>query len=158
MPSFNDIARTAVGDPSEEFPEAAYRAVASKLANSVLAIVNETVKKQQDEDVQKVMDNKYVQLFEGPFVSFGLAYLLELLPGETLLPEQRGRLAYNLRVQAYQGLDEKFLDFFGRSVSGVIGDMRGVIEDEISKAGTAITRGNDAESEVGKGRRGVRKR
>jgi hypothetical protein len=47
MPTFNDIARKAVGDFSDEFPEAGYRAIASNLANSFVTIVNEAAKKQQ---------------------------------------------------------------------------------------------------------------
>jgi hypothetical protein len=154
MPSFNDIARKAVGDFSDEFPEAAYRAVASNLANSFLTIVNEAAKKQQNEDVKSLMDNQIVRLFEGPVLSFGLAFLLELLPSETLLPAQRRRLAYNLRVHAYQGIDDKLLSFAGGGMRTVMG----VIEGEVSKAVTAMTAAKEVSGAMSAAKPGFRRR
>jgi hypothetical protein len=128
MPTFNDIARKAVGDFSDEFPEAGYRAIASNLANSFVTILNEAAKKQQKAGEESLLDNQFIQIFEEPVVSFVLAFLIELLPSETLLPEQRQRVAYNLRVHAYQGLDDK-----------VLKRLRSIIEPLVSEAVTVMT-------------------
>ena len=99
------------GDPRQEIPEAGYRLAASQLARRARSVAIERIRKQFGEKADTM-----VKLTEGPVgeavLGVVLAAALELLPMQTM-QDERHRLAYNLRVQAYEGAGEHLLALAG---------------------------------------------
>jgi hypothetical protein len=97
------------GAPNDEVPEAGYRLAARELQRSILRKTR--AQTSQQENTRGVAAFLATPTGEAAF-GFVLASALELAPSQTL-QDERKRLAYNLRVQAYEGLGDTLLHVAG---------------------------------------------
>ena len=99
------------GNFSDELTEAGYRIAADQLVDLVRnRFVNSALGKELSE--KESMARFFTSETGEAVISFGLAIVLELLPGETALDFRRA-LASNLRIQAYQELGDAVLGAAG---------------------------------------------
>jgi hypothetical protein len=103
MPN-EETLKKITGDIADEVPEATIRLAASLL---VTAVEVQAIDHLATDSALKTLLNKNKQLGEA-VVSFALAAVVELAPMPSL-GDMRGRLAFNLRVQAYEELGKLVL-------------------------------------------------
>jgi hypothetical protein len=105
------------GNPSDELPDAAYRVAAKNLIEKIfeqlVELADDATPKQVISDQQSIA--KFLKDPQGRILGelatgFVLSAILEFAPSTATLDPYRRMLAYNLRVQSYQGVGDAGLN------------------------------------------------